>query len=251
MKKSNRLVEFKESDIKEPLKSFKTKRYLNPVVWENKDKIRQNIRMQLLDIANDLWDDLELNFNYSDIILTGSLANYNWSSYSDFDLHILLDFEKVDKNVQLVKKYMDEVKANWNLKHNITIFDYDVEIYLQDINEPHQSTGIYSLLNDNWKVVSSPFHVNLDDSSIALKSEGYMKEVDDIEKDFNSDSYEEIKSRIKRVWDKIKKGRQAGLESGGEMSVENLVFKLLRRNGYIEKLVDMKLQAYDKYRTIK
>ena len=34
--------------------------------------------------------------------------------------------------------------------------------------------------------------------------------------------------------------------SGGEFSYENLAFKLLRRNGYIGKLLDVQTQSADK-----
>ena len=45
---------------------------------------------------------------------------------------------------------------------------------------------------------------------------------------------------------RLKKFRQSGLETGGEFSYENLVFKLLRRNGYIEKLFKLKRDIIDK-----
>ena len=51
---------------------------------------------------------------------------------------------------------------------------------------------------------------------------------------------------LKKVWKKIKEGRKAGLEKEGEFSIENLVFKLLRRNGYIQKIMDIRRKAYDK-----
>jgi murein DD-endopeptidase MepM/ murein hydrolase activator NlpD len=46
--------------------------------------------------------------------------------------------------------------------------------------------------------------------------------------------------------DKLKKYRQSGLEGGGELSYENLVFKYLRRNGYIEKLFNFENEKVDK-----
>jgi hypothetical protein len=61
----------------------------------------------------------------------------------------------------------------------------------------------------------------------------------------NIDS-EVILTKLKKLWKKIKDSRQAGLQKDGEYSVENLVFKLLRRNGYVERLLDVKKKAYDK-----
>ena len=58
--------------------------------------------------------------------------------------------------------------------------------------------------------------------------------------------YDELMKKLKKVWKKIKDGRQAGLEREGEYSIENLVFKLLRRNGYIQRIMDVRKKAYDK-----
>ena len=57
---------------------------------------------------------------------------------------------------------------------------------------------------------------------------------------------EEIKSIVKKYKEKLKKFRNCGLEKDGEMSLENLVFKLLRRNGYIAKIMVLKRELYDK-----
>jgi hypothetical protein len=57
--------------------------------------------------------------------------------------------------------------------------------------------------------------------------------------------------KLDSVKDKIKKFRSGGLEKGGEYSYENLVFKFLRRNGYIQKLFDNKNELIDKTLSIK
>ena len=44
---------------------------------------------------------------------------------------------------------------------------------------------------------------------------------------------------------KLKKYRSCGLEKKGEYSYENLTFKFLRRNGYIQRLFDLKNKITD------
>jgi len=66
--------------------------------------------------------------------------------------------------------------------------------------------------------------------------------IEDLEVGDLDDSVEKLDS----VKDKIKKFRTSGLEKGGEYSYENLVFKFLRRNGYIQKLFDYKNNLIDK-----
>ena len=53
-------------------------------------------------------------------------------------------------------------------------------------------------------------------------------------------------THIEGLRKKIKEFRQSGLETGGEYSYENLTFKLLRRNGYIQKLLRLKTTLTDK-----
>ena len=77
------------------------------------------IRLKLLDIAEDFIDFLGVDWvKPDDIIMTGSLANFNWNKkYSDIDLHVLIDFSKVDKRTDFVKKYFDSLKNQWNEVH--------------------------------------------------------------------------------------------------------------------------------------
>ena len=73
-----------------------------------------------------------------------------------------------------------------------------------------------------------------------------MMSVDDIEEESEEDKYEAFDEKISKVWKKIKDYRQSGLESeSGEYSVGNLVFKLLRRNGYVGKIMELKRKVYD------
>ena len=67
------------------------------------------------------------------------------------------------------------------------------------------------------------------------------------EEEVDEDKYESFLEKLQKVWDKVKNYRKSGLESeGGELSLGNLVFKLLRRNGYIEKIMKLKKKSYDK-----
>ena len=66
-------------------------------------------------IADDFFDTLELPWvDVTDITLTGSLANYNWSRFSDVDLHIMIDYNEVDDNESLVSEYLSAKKNLWN-----------------------------------------------------------------------------------------------------------------------------------------
>jgi hypothetical protein len=243
--KLTKYLEFVQADL-EPVKSFHIKDELNPKVWNN-EEINQEVREQLLQIAQDFYDGTDLKADVKDIILTGSLANYNWSEkYSDYDLHILIDMNDINDDVELVKKYTDSVKNIWNGLHDIKIAGYEVEVYIQDINEPHKASGIYSLMKDEWNVKPNKKDFEPDEESIREKAKSAMMMVDDLEGDIDEDGYEEFQKKLDKVLDKIKNYRKSGLATeGGEFSTGNLVFKLLRRNEYISKVLKLKRKSYD------
>lgn len=240
-----KFFEFQKKDL-EPIKSFYLKDELNPKIWTDFE-IDSEIREKLLQIAQDFYNSTELEADIKDIILTGSLANYNWSEkYSDFDLHILIDFRDVDDNVVLVKKFTDSIKSLWNQTHNIKISNYEVEVYLQDVSEVHKSSGVFSLMKNKWKIKPSKVNFEPDEEEIEEKASLLMSSIDDIESRLEEDTYEILKDKISVIWKKIKSKRKSGLEEGGEFSTGNLVFKLLRRNGYLEKIMNLKRTSYDK-----
>lgn len=237
-----KFLEFKKHDLL-PLKSFKIKDSLNKKVWDNFE-IKIDIKEQLLKIAADFFNSLELEVEVKDIILTGSLANYNWSNYSDFDVHILINFKEVNDNLKLVKNYVDAAKTNWNKEHDIKISGYEIEVYIQDTAEEHRSTGIYSLLNNKWKVKPEKIDIIIDENTIKEKAESIMNRIDDLEDEYEDTEYEIFKEQLSKLWEKIKRIRKDGIEEG-EFGVGNLVFKLLRRNNYINKIITLKRKSYD------
>jgi hypothetical protein len=183
-----------------------------------------------------------LKFSYSEGSAVGSHRETGMHNYRRYLLKGLVGVG----GLFLVSKYFKSICSNWNLLHNVKIGEYDVEIYLQDENEPHISTGQYSLKNNEWLVKPSKIDFKPDENLIKIKSEYIMNVIDAIESNYNNGStYDEIIGDLKKIWNKIKEGRRSGLSKEGEYSVENLVFKLLRRNGYIGKIIDIRTKSYD------
>lgn len=244
------LVEYTKEDEK-IVKSFETKDSLSNDIFEKTEKgfkMKEDIRKRLLEISDDFIESFGVDFFVHDIVLTGSLSNYNWSEFSDVDLHILIDMDEINSEDSssilqtIVKEFFDAKKNVWNEKHNIKIKGFDVEVYVQDVNEPHISSGVYSILNDKWEIEPKKETPNIDDRKILEKGEDFAKKIDSlIEMGLKNENLLKIESLRK----KLKQFRQSGLESGGEYSYENLTFKLLRRNGYIEKLLKLKTDITD------
>ena len=231
------------------LKSFEVHDTFDPSIWDD-EVLNSEVRSGLLKIANDFLIDLPFNITPKDITLTGSLANYNWSKHSDIDLHIILDFTEVDENLELVRQFFRQLQTNWNNRHDITMKDYEVEIYFQDSNEPHISTGVYSIQNNVWLIKPTPMPVSIDYANVRKRAEEVSDRIDHIEKMMIDDEGEEVLDAVDRLKAKIRRMRKAGLEGAGQYSVENLAFKVLRRSEELRRLSDLKAKAYDELMSI-
>jgi hypothetical protein len=138
----------------------------------------------------------------------------------------------------------------WNKNHNILIKDFEVEVYIQDVNESHYSGGVYSVKDDQWIEVPSREDPQIDFNNVQKKAANLMDDVDEVLELFLSKDYEQALEEAERVRLKIRRFRQSGLEKGGIFSVENLAFKVLRRNGYLQKLSSARIMSYDKTMSI-
>ena len=220
---------------------------LNMNVWQTEERVKPEITGRLIRIALDFLDSIGLEHGMvKDITLTGSLANYNWTEFSDIDLHIIAEFREVDDNIKLVKDFFNAKKADWNKTHQIMIKNHEVEIYVQDIREPHISTGVYSLLEDEWLTKPSRQVPKIDYESVKIKAQSIMDQIDRVDNLYSSNNFEASLNVADIIRDKIKRLRRSGLAEKGIYSTENIVFKTLRNNGYIKKIMDLRTNSYDK-----
>lgn len=211
---------------------------LNPAIW-NGLVLNKEVKDKLIQVANDFYKDTELTAPIIDILFVGSLANYNWSNYSDFDLHLVINFKNVGEKPELVEKYVNQLKSAWNKDHDIHINGYNVEVFIQDVTKQNRSSGVYSLLTGNW--VSKPKYENFSVDKNLIQNK-YTDAVYKINSAIKESNLELLKTTLKDVYDM----RQAGLDRGGELSTENLVFKILRSRGHLEKLRSAITSTYDK-----
>ena len=199
---------------------------LNPSIWIN-DKMKSDVRYKLMQIALEFIKFIDIEqLRLKDVIVTGSNASYNYTKYSDIDLHIVT---KISNDV--LKQLYDAKKGLWNEQHNIKIKGFDVELYVQDADEPHVSSGMYSILNDSWIKHPEPVKPKINDISVEKKYEQYHNNIKSAIENKDID-------KLKKIKDDIKKMRQAGLKTAGEFSAENLAFKMLRNLGDMERLMN-------------
>ena len=240
------------------LNSFKKRSELAPKIWDG-EKLNSRARLKLLDIADDFWESTNVNWVKPKAIhLTGSICNYNWSKYSDIDLHLVVDFSEVDKKTEFVQEYFNGKKNEWNEEHsNLKIFGFPVELYVEDINAETQSGGLYDLEENDWiKKPSSDSikPIGLNKYGIKDKSADLMTRIDDLidlfKKTDDDAELRKIGRKAHLLLSKIKRMRKSGLERGGESDPYNIIYKVLRRTGRLDMLWKLNSNLYDKLNSI-
>ena len=223
---------------------------LNKKFWSEDNKFNPDIREKLLSITNDFIDKLDLDgVEIHDVTLTGSNSNYNYNDYSDLDVHVLIDFKDINEDEDLVKKALDGQRFVWNLRHNISLRDHGVEMYIQDKDEPHVASGLYSLLNNEWITEPSYDPPTIDSRDVYKKAKTIEDDVRVLKErvlDVKGRSAKDLHDCANQLKKKISNMRKSGLEREGEFSIENLAFKVLRNSEVIGDLIDIISRSYDK-----
>jgi hypothetical protein len=223
---------------------------LHPQFWDEFE-FKEDILKPILKIVDDfVKDDAHISPEMvEDVQLTGSLANYNYSEYSDLDVHILLDFADINKDEEIVKRALDGKRFIWNLRHDIKFNGHEVELYFQDIHEPHVASGLFSLSGNRWIKKPKYEKPEVDHEDVVKKANSFKKELDLLADVLDNISDEKefslINRRAKKLKEKIMRMRKEGLAGKGEFSVENLAFKTLRNDQTIARLNELIIKSYD------
>ena len=212
---------------------------LNPIAWEN-ERLKPEVRDRLLKIAGEFVKYIQVpDFKIEDVVLTGSMANYNWTKNSDFDLHVVTRYADLQCD-DIVAEFYRAKKDLWNNQHDITIGGYEVELYVEDLADPPVSAGIYSILDNKWLKKPDYDNPEIDESAVNAKVTDLVKQIKLTIQSADS------ATDIQRLKDKLRKMRRAGLDANGEFSVENLSYKIIRNLGLLDRLNQVQTHHQDK-----
>ncbi len=227
---------------------FSTKDELCPKLFSKNEKLHPEVRNKMIEISKEFYSTLKTNVIPKDIYFIGSAASYNWHEKSDIDIHIVIDFSEFSIDKEFLEEFFIAKKNNWSLNHNIKLYNHDVELYVQDIDHANHSSGIYSLLKNSWLKKPEKKISEFSKNSILNKAANIMNMIDSVIKIEDKT----VKSRkLDKIRDKIRDYRQKGLDSDKEeFSQENIVFKILRSCGYLDKMKDVKKNAIDSKLTL-
>lgn len=215
---------------------------LNPALFDENENLKPEVKNKINEIVDEFLKDfveIEVELDVQDIILTGSNASYNYTKDSDLDIHIIADTSKIEDTLNLHKVIYNAYKSAFNRKFEIELNSVPVEVYVETQDTPLVSNGIYSVMKDEWvKKPTKEAIPEVDQEAIdkAFKpwEEKYRSLVNKI--DGSTADETEIDTFINDLYDL----RTKGLSTDGEYSIENLIFKEMRNNGYLDNLKDLR-----------
>jgi hypothetical protein len=166
------------------------------------------------------------------------MANYNYTKYSDFDIHVVTHYANL-QNDEIAEAFYRAKKEIWNNEHDIMIRGHEAELYVEDSKTPPVSGGVYSILRDEWinKPEYNPPRIN--NTAVNAKVRDLVRQIAHAIKDGDIADIERIRTKIRNM-------RRSGLARAGEFGVENLSFKILRNEGYLDKLHKTYIQLQDR-----
>ena len=218
-----------------------TNNKLNPKLYNN-NKLKDDVRQAILNIVSEFKEYLEIPINILDIRIVGSNASYNYTNKSDIDIHLIVNFDELSNNNDLVQVLFNSKRKSFNNTFDITIKGLDAEIYVEDINTSAISNGIYSVLQNCWIKFPTKQNSNITLPNIDDLLNKYVSKIDTIFKQDDTVTLEEVTDIINNIY----MLRKNSLSKSGEYGKGNLVFKQLRNLGYIEKLINLQNKLISK-----
>lgn len=204
---------------------------LNPRLWRGTE-LKTIVKKKLLEIGKAWAEFANIDTDaIEDIVLVGGNANYNYTSHSDIDVHIIVDSKKIPDCPEVIEDYFKDKKQLWALTHKIKVYGHDVELYAQDKNMKFpKDQGVFSLEKNKWIVKPKHHEVDMDNPHIVKKVNEYKSKIENLIASNSSDeSFQHLK-------DKFKNMRASAIQKAGEFAFENLVFKELRNIGILDRM---------------
>ena len=211
---------------------------LNPKLWGPDEHLLPDVQAKLMEIAADFQEFLGVSdLDVEDITISGSNAAFSYTPHSDIDLHLVV--RKPADASEVYQELFNAKKYQYNDMHDIRIHGADVELYVQDADKTPVSLGEYSIKNSDWIQVPKKKRAQIDQSVVRHKYEDLVARIQEALKTDDADHISSLLTKIKTM-------RQTGLDQHGEFGPENLAFKILRKQGYIQKLYAAQAAARDR-----
>lgn len=217
------------SYVKNVLEDFQLHETLNPKLWKD-NKLIPEVRQKLLEISENFEQYVEIPMHIVDVVLVGSNASYNYTQYSDIDVHLIVNTdltEGIPEDIQTL--VFNLKKTSFNKEFDIKIKGIPVELYVEDLHSSVQSNGIYSIRRNEW--VKEPKPITIEKRDLTQELDAWTERINAA---IMSKDYEQITN----VLDALYLMRKNSISIEGEYGKGNEIFKTLRDKGLLSKLKD-------------
>lgn len=212
---------------------------LNPKLWDGwelKPEVLNGIK-KICDFFINNHMDKSIKINPVDIHIVGSNAGFNYTDKSDVDVHIIDGNTNVDELTQYAQW---KAVRDFNKQYDITLKGVPVELYIENINSPAVSRGVFSVNKNKWITMPRIEYPSRNATEPTLNDKDSWVQL--ITQTIKNGSIEAIDMLLTKLYAM----RKGSIASSGETGEGNLLFKALRDGGYVDKLKDAKDKAVSK-----
>lgn len=205
-----------------------------------KDKVlKERVREKLLATVDEFLENLKeqnIKIKVDDILLIGSNASYNYTKDSDIDLHILANTKASKYSPDVAAALYGAYRTLFNKQLDIKILDIPVELFVETEDSPRASNGVYSIKKDKWIRQPVPEEIpEYDKEALAKLVEKWEAKCESVIADYKADKLKDETKVVKLLEEIYEKLRKKGVAKS-EYSIENLAFKEIRNDGYLDDL---------------
>lgn len=211
--------------------SFEIHNTLNPKIWGRDNRLLPEVEEKIKETVDLFVTSVDLPLRIVDVHIVGSNASYNYTQFSDLDVHIVVNYSKMDAPQQLVEILMNALRAQFNSKHDITIRGIKLELFVEDVRSGVQSNGIYSVFTKRWIKFPKKL-VNVPEIDVSEDLEKWIQKIDRV---IDREDKDEVASTI----DKLYLIRKNSIAKDGEYGYGNQLFKEIRSSGKLQELKDL------------
>ena len=204
---------------------------LNPKIYNVTTKqLLPEVREKIIEIVEHFEDYIEVPIEIADVQIVGSNASYNYTDKSDIDVHIIANYEVINKETELLQQLYDAKRNQYNRKFDIEIRGLEVEMYVQDIKSGITSNGIYSVCDNCWVKEPKPI-TNFKQQDNSKELEKWTRHIGAL---LNNDNEDAVVNAINTLY----LIRHNSIACDGEFGKGNQLFKEIRNLGLLDQLKD-------------
>jgi hypothetical protein len=202
---------------------------LNPVLWDH-DQLKSEVRGALIRMAKDFIEYVGVPFQVLDVVITGGNVNYNYTSKSDIDLHIIADFDSISCDREVAELF-DTKRLLYKRNYDLSIHNVPVELYIEDHRMPAVSSGSFSVASDKWLTKPSKNMPRYNEEELAHMVTTWKKVLAHAVKTGDLQT-------CRKAVQLLRSYRKQGLKTpAGEFSIPNLVYKSLRNDDTLKSIM--------------